>query len=294
MTTSHLENKMPYLSFDRELKASRARLPAGTCDCHFHIFDRVDEFPFYPKRAYTPDIAEQSAYDAMRHAYGIERAILVHPSVYGPDHRSYEFLLNKNKGWLRGVAVVHPDTPDADIARWHQLGTRGTRINVLFENTLAREQIDTIIDKVKPYGWHIQLFGDLTKAPDLAAYIVERGLHVVVDHLGHAAPTELIQSPGFNNLQALMREGTGWVKLSAPYRLSTKAPHYPEVRAIVDALLSANPARAVWGTDWPHPHMPGPMPNDGNLVDLIFDWLPDEQARRAVLVDNPTQLYWAT
>ncbi|MCD0502303.1 amidohydrolase family protein [Bordetella petrii] len=293
MSAPKIANSDVYLPFNNQLKSAKGRLPAGSCDCHFHVFDEIEKYPFSPQRAYTPTRATQADYDALREAYGIDRAVLVHPSVYGPDHRSFEALLEKNNGWLRGVAVVHADTPDEDIARWHQLGTRGTRINVLFENGPTMPQIENIIDKVRPYGWHIQLFGDLVHVPELAPYIVKRGLDVVVDHLAHGEPAQLIQSQGFKNLLELMREGTGWVKLSAPYRLSTNAPRYPEVTALVNAFLDANPRQAVWGTDWPHPHIRPPMPNDGDLVDLLFDWLPDEQSRNAVLVENPTRLYWS-
>jgi len=283
---------MSYLPFDPVLKPARSRLPAGACDCHFHIFDRPDQFPLSSGRAYTPTPATQASYQALRDAYGIDRAVLVHPSVYGPDHASYEWLLRENAAWLRGVAVAYAHTPDADIARWHGLGTRGTRVNVLFQGGPTQGDIDSIIDKVKPHGWHVQLFGDLEQVPALAPRIVERGLPVVVDHIGHGEPERLAGSPGFANLLALLREGRAWVKLSAPYRLSRQAPAYPEVRRLVDAILAANPARAVWGTDWPHPHIAGRMPNDGDLVDLAFDWLPDAAARQAVLVDNPTRLYW--
>ena len=33
------------------------------------------------------------------------------------------------------------------------------------------------------------------------------------------------------------------------------------------------------------------MPNDGDICDLLLDWVPDEAARRKVLVDNPAALY---
>jgi predicted TIM-barrel fold metal-dependent hydrolase len=33
------------------------------------------------------------------------------------------------------------------------------------------------------------------------------------------------------------------------------------------------------------------MPNDGGLVDLLADWIPDEALRHRVLVENPAQLY---
>jgi len=33
------------------------------------------------------------------------------------------------------------------------------------------------------------------------------------------------------------------------------------------------------------------MPNDGELTDLLLRWIPDEAARRRILVDNPARLY---
>jgi predicted TIM-barrel fold metal-dependent hydrolase len=34
-----------------------------------------------------------------------------------------------------------------------------------------------------------------------------------------------------------------------------------------------------------------PMPNDGELADLLAAWVPDAAVRRRVLVDNPARLY---
>ena len=33
------------------------------------------------------------------------------------------------------------------------------------------------------------------------------------------------------------------------------------------------------------------MPDDGDLVDLLLDWVPDEATRKRILVDNPNKLY---
>jgi 2-pyrone-4,6-dicarboxylate lactonase len=33
------------------------------------------------------------------------------------------------------------------------------------------------------------------------------------------------------------------------------------------------------------------MPNDGDLLDQLADWVPDEATRTRILVDNPTKLY---
>jgi 2-pyrone-4,6-dicarboxylate lactonase len=46
----------------------------------------------------------------------------------------------------------------------------------------------------------------------------------------------------------------------------------------------------LWGTDWPHPNVRA-MPDDGDLVDLLADFAPDEALRTQVLVDNPRRLY---
>ena len=46
----------------------------------------------------------------------------------------------------------------------------------------------------------------------------------------------------------------------------------------------------LWGTDWPHVMVKGAMPNDGDLADLLLDWVP-ENLRQQVLVANPARLY---
>src|SRR5690606_33892148 len=151
-----------YLPFDPSLKPARARLPQGSCDCHFHIFDQASTYPLAPTAAYVPTPATQEDYQALCKTYGIDRSVLVHPSVYGADHTSYEALMAAKTEW-RGVAVAHAHTTDAEIERWNQLRTKGTRVNVLFSNGPSRKDIDSIMDKVQPYGWHIQLFADLTE-----------------------------------------------------------------------------------------------------------------------------------
>jgi predicted TIM-barrel fold metal-dependent hydrolase len=89
-------------------------------------------------------------------------------------------------------------------------------------------------------------------------------------------------------------EGGAWVKLSG-YRASA-GPPYADVAPMARALLGAAPGRCVWGTDWPHPslHDPAEVPDDGELLDALGRWAPDEAARRAVLVDNPARLYGFT
>jgi 2-pyrone-4,6-dicarboxylate lactonase len=99
--------------------------------------------------------------------------------------------------------------------------------------------------------------------------------------------------PGFRTLVSLVRDGA-WVKLSGAYRVSVEGPPYRDTIPFARRLHEAAPERCVWGSDWPHVSHWGPMMNVGDLLDLLADWAPDEEARRKVLVDNPARLYGFT
>ena len=48
----------------------------------------------------------------------------------------------------------------------------------------------------------------------------------------------------------------------------------------------------MWGSDWPHVNMNDrAMPNDGDLVDLLAEWVPDAATRKRILVDNAATLF---
>jgi predicted TIM-barrel fold metal-dependent hydrolase len=47
----------------------------------------------------------------------------------------------------------------------------------------------------------------------------------------------------------------------------------------------------LWGTDWPHVNFKGIMPNTTESLDCLLEWVPEEEARRQILVDNPKILY---
>ena len=67
---------------------------------------------------------------------------------------------------------------------------------------------------------------------------------------------------------------------------------YSDVRPFARTVVERYPDRVLWGTDWPHPNMKSHMPDDGLLVDVIPHIAPTEALQQALLVDNPTRLYW--
>lgn len=282
----------PYIPFKPEVRTPRRRLPAGTCDSHFHVFEDANRYPMAKARGYTPTPAPLAAYRRMAQAVGIERAVLVHPSVYGRDHSSFEDTLATCGEWMRGVAVVYPDTTDAQIERWHALGARGARCNALYAGGAALGDLPGVAARVASLGWHLQLLIDVAADPEAVARAADTGIPVVVDHFGHTDARGALDTAGFRNLLALVRERRAWVKISGAYRVSPQRSGFHDVAALAEALCRADSSQLVWGSDWPHPAIAAPMPDDGDLADALFDWLGDAERQR-ILVDNPTRLYWA-
>jgi len=169
---------------------------------------------------------------------------------------------------------------------------RGIRINLVTGGGLALQEAQAIAARIRGRGWHLQILADVSRLENLPALVGSLGLPVVFDHLGHVPVAKGVADTGFQALLALVRDGAAWVKLSGTYRMTTRAiPPYEDVRPFMDALVDAAPSRLVWGTDWPHPIISVPMPDDGDLLDQFGEWLTDETLRNAILVDNPACLY---
>jgi predicted TIM-barrel fold metal-dependent hydrolase len=89
---------------------------------------------------------------------------------------------------------------------------------------------------------------------------------------------------------------TGWGRWVSQRTLAeavrTDALLQANVTPLARALVAHAPQRLVWGSDWPHVNMNDRlMPNDGDLVDLISEWIPDAATCRRILVDNACELY---
>lgn len=267
--------------------------PEGSCDTHFHVFGDAREFPLIDERSYTPAPASMADYWAAFGPVGVERCVLVQPSVYGRDHSLLKRMLREAApGSMRGVAVIFEDTSEREIEEMHALGVRGARCNALFSGGVSAASLRAIADRIAAFGWHLQLLVDVEHDPDLVPRVAATGLQVVVDHFGHPAPGATPQGPGLANLRALLAEGRAWVKFSGAYRLSASAcATDPAVIPLAHALARANPERILWGSDWPHPGIDARATAGSELAGALRAWLPDGDLRQ-VLVRNPTQLYW--
>lgn len=276
------------------------RPPPGACDSHAHVFGPYARHRLAEDRSYTP--AEHPADDFIAHLdrLGLARGVLVTASAYGTDNGAVLEALQRYPDRLRGIAVPAPGTTDAELDLWHAAGVRGVRVNLfrknghsVYRNGVGIEVLEALAPRIAERGWHAQIWIHAPDLPALAPRLLRLGLPLVIDHMGRMAAQQATGDPGFQCLCRMLADGAAWTKISGADRLTGNGPPYEDVDPLARALLAANIERVVWGSDWPHINyfVPGQVPDDGELLNLLARWLPDEARRQQVLVHNPARLY---
>ncbi len=271
----------------------RRRMPPGGTDCHFHIIGPSERYPYIAERAYTPPDALVPHYQRMARTLGIERMVVVQPSVYGHDNRctleAVELLGRRNS---RAIVVIDDSVPDAALKDMAKQGTVGIRVNTVLKGGTPPAQIKSLAKRLAPLGWHIQVWCHDAQLLDIAPLLEGLPLPVVLDHMGGVRAKRGVESPEFQAMMRLLDAGNTYVKISG-YRSSSAGYPYADVAPIARALIAAAPERCVWGTDWPHPSLFGTthMPDDGELLNLLGDWEAKPELWQKILVDNPARLY---
>jgi len=270
--------------------------PAGAVDAHCHVFGPGDIFPYAPERKYTPCDASKERLWALRDLLGFERNVVVQATCHGVDNRAVVDALTSARGRARGIATVKRDVTDTELQALDRAGVRGVRFNFVkrLVDTTPREVLLEIAARIKPFGWHVVIYFEAQELPELYDFLTKLPTAVVVDHMGRPDVTKPVDGPEFELFIKLMREhGNVWSKVTCPERLSQSGPpDYDDVVPFGRRIVETFPDRVLWGTDWPHPNLKSPMPDDGKLVDFIprIAHTPIEQ--RKLLVDNPLRLYW--
>lgn len=273
------------------VKKPKLALPAKAADCHCHVFGPRETYPWAANRLYTPPPVTLDDYLAMLRATGFERGVLVQTGLYGTDNRFLVDAIRTHPQRLRGIALIDEAMTDRQLCDLAESGVRGFRVNRTAKTGLAFDVARRLAERTKEFGWHVQFLLDVEDHPDLDTFLGGFATEVVIDHMGRPDPARGVDAPGFQALIRLLKSGRGWAKLSAPYRTSRMPPPYPDMTPFAHALVEAAPERLVWGSDWPHVLLETEMPNDGDLVDQIAVWVPDEAARTRIVVDNAERLY---
>ena len=272
---------------DPNPRAPRNAIPSGACDCHFHIFDAPSQQ--VAERGYTAPDATSLDYQHLQATLGLERGVIIQPSIYGTDNRT-TLAMSDGDGRMRAVVVVDDSATQDGLEAMSRQGAVGMRANLLFPSGAQTSDLHRLTRTLADVRWHLQILADVSTFQDLERFAADIPVPIVFDHMGHVSATKGVNEPGFQSLLRQLDSGRHWVKLSGAYRVTAGDPCYADVADMARTLVATNPDRLVWGSDWPHPAISGPMPNDGDLLDFLFEWADTETAHK-ILVRNPETLY---
>ncbi|WP_338661949.1 amidohydrolase family protein [Pararoseomonas sp. SCSIO 73927] len=278
------------IPFSAGAEAPRFRAPPNACDCHFHIYD--NRTPPAPGGLAAPD-ASPDDYRKLQARIGTTRGVVVQPSLYGTDNTPTLAGMAALGPNFRGVAVVNTSVTDAELQRLHAAGIRGIRFNLAQFGATTLEMLEPLSQRVDALGWHCQINMPGEKIVEAGDTFRRVRGKLVFDHLAHCPQPAGVESETFKLVRSLIDRGNTWVKLSGAYADTRSGPPaYADSSAVARAFAAAAPQRMVWGSDWPHPtEAADKKPDDAVLFDLLTNWVPDETARRRILVDNPAELY---
>src|ERR1700709_1748615 len=268
-------------------------LPAFACDTHCHVFGPADRFPYANDRSYTPPDAPYEHLVALHDFLGASRGVIVQASCHGTDNTAMLDAIERGRGRYRGVAIVDGSITDEQLAELDARGVRGVRFNFVAHLSGAPDLdvFDRVLERIERLGWHVVLHLDAQDILHYAERIARIKVPFVIDHMGRVRAEKGLDQEPFRQLLELMRNPLAWVKVCGSERVSAGQRPFDDAIPFARALIEAAPERVLWGTDWPHPNISKDMPNDGELVNLLFRICDDPALLRKLLVENPERLY---
>ena len=192
---------------DPNPRTPRYKAPANACDCHAHVIGPAARYPFVFDRSYTPPDALLSDYLHMLRVIGIQRSVLVQPSMHGTDNTVMMNAIAATAGIdMRAVVVVPSDVTDAELSALHQGGARGVRLNMIYSGGgVGLGEARMLAERIKSFGWHLQVLIDVTTIGDASIFaLAALPVPLVVDHMGHFDARKGKEDKGFQALLDLM------------------------------------------------------------------------------------------
>jgi 2-pyrone-4,6-dicarboxylate lactonase len=269
--------------------------PPGAVDAHCHIFGPGDEFPYSPKRKYTPGDAGKADLFRLRDFLGLDRNVIVQASCHGTDNTATLDGIKAAGEKARGVAVVDFDISLDELKAMDAGGIRGVRFAFLSRlvDPAPPEKYQQVIEKIASLGWHVVVYFESETLEELAPFFEAIPTPVLIDHLGRPDVRLGLEHPRWLRFLRMLDEHPNmWVKVCGPERNSFAGPPYDDVVPFARQIVERYPERVLWGTDWPHPNMTTHMPDDGMLVDHIPRVATTKELQHKLLVDNPMRMYW--
>jgi len=282
-----------YAGAARPPRAPKQPLPPMSCDCHLHVFGDPARYPDRnPNPVHKSLEATWEDALAMHRAVGFGRGVFVQPANYVSDHTYLKEALSRvPRANYRATGIIDDSVSDAELLRLHEAGVRGVRFNFVRQFKMAPDpkSFARSVDRIKQYGWYVKLFIGTDEIPDYIDMFRTVSSPILIDHMGRTPPNH----PAGNVVIEMLKRENVWMLLGNGHRMSAQAERWDDMVPLGRALYEAAPDRCIFGTDWPHTHSQkeGGGPEEDALIDLVYCFLPDEKARRAVLVDNPARLH---
>jgi predicted TIM-barrel fold metal-dependent hydrolase len=270
--------------FKKDITKPSIKLPRGACDAHMHIIGPFSSFPLVETKTLYPGEAILEDFLSRQKILGLDRCVVVQPSFYGTDNSCTLNAVARMGNDARAVVVIDPEISDEELRRLHEAGARGIRLQRVVSGGINPQKIAQMAERLAPLGWHIQLFVGEEFFLDCPVDLNDLPVPVVIDHMAHFDPSQGTDGAGFRAFMRLLERGNVWAKISNCFF------HAAIERA--RALVTTNPERCMWGSDWPHVVFRGPAPDDGALVDDLEAICGDEHTLELVVARNAGKLYF--
>ena len=265
----------------RVLKTSRA------IDCHTHVFSA--SAPAVAGARYRPAYAARlESLQAAWHANGITHGVIVQPSFFGTDNHEMLAAIAADRGSLRGVAVLDPAVAEDEIARLDAGGVVALRLNLKGCEDYRRHadgEWKDLSRRIGARGWHLEVYMDAGRLPEIVPALDGGDCAVVFDHFGNPGVDEARADATFDALATLSARRPVHVKLSGPYLLGGA-----DRRLLAARWMDiTGPAGLVWGSDWPWTSFEDRI-DYRRLREDLDRWIGAALAP-AILWDNAARLY---
>ncbi len=282
-----------YLPFDPNTRSPKTPPPPKSCDSQFHVFGSREKYPVRPGTVYEMPEATFAEARKMHRTLGLERGVIVQSTAYGLDHKAVLDALAEGGKNYRGVGVINDTVSDLELQKLHNAGVRGARFNFYKAVNFAPsiEAFSHSIPRIQELRWFAKLHlgaGDLI---EYDALFKKLKLNVVIDHMGRPDMALGLKDPNVVKVIELLKTGNWWIMISNGHKQSKTGFPWNDAIPIARAYIEAAPDRVLWGSDWPHPLSTEKVPNDADLLELLYRYAPGEGERKKILVDNPANLF---
>lgn len=261
--------------------------PARVVDAHAHVFSA--DGAAAPAARYRPAYAARlEDWRALWPTAGVTHGVLTQVSFLGADNAELLAAIAKDPAHLCGVARIEPTLDDAALDRLAAGGVCAARLNlsgVADFSAYAAPEWRTLLDRIAGRGWHVEVFTDAGRLPEIATVLAPVRIPIVFDHFGNPGRDRASAERTFESVAALAAHRPIACKLSAPYRVAGAEP-----RALAQRWLDiVGPGGLLWGSDWPWTrHEAGR--DYRALRRALDDWVPASVVP-AVLWDNAARIY---